>query len=1287
MGIAQGEPIPLHLAVPRDNAILAAILAKGMALITDEEVQALRDRWLVQRGDVRQTVLLSEAEKAWLADHPEMRLGVDPSWPPFEQKTPDGEYAGIAADYVKLLNERLDITMHADTGLTWAQVLAKARNREIDVIPCIAPSPEREQYLNFTRPYLTFQSVIVTRQDAAFLNGLADLSGKRVGVVQDYITHERIAADYPEIEIIPCKNVAEGLQAVRDDQVDAFVDNLASITFTIKRQGIEDLKIAATTEYTFNLAMGVRKDWPELVPILEKGLRSISKEDRYQIHDRWINVIIERAMDWGYLWRILSIVIALAGAVVVVVLLWNRRLTHEITERKEQEERFRALLEAAPDAMIIVNQDGTIVLVNSQTERLFGYKRQELLGEPIEILVPDEKRAGHPALVRRYLTQPEVRVIGEALDLTAQSKEGRLIPVDISLSPIETREGTLVVASVRDITERKKAEEAIREQKEFVETVINSIPDAISIIDVATGHIVDANEAFLKEVDKPREAVLGQPCFALTHGLKEMCAPPHHECPMLETMQTGRKCMTEHVHTGAQGQKLIMEVSTFPIRAEGGKVQQVVHVARDITERKRAEEKIRASQLQLSQIVDFLPDPTWVVDCDGVVVSWNRAIEKLTKIQASDMLGKGNFEYALPFYDERRPVLIDLVREWNETYKEKYLTVKKDGDNLLAESYHPNLGEEGIYLNATASLLYDPAGEVTGAIESLRDITESMRLREELVRAKQAADEANNAKSDFLANMSHEIRTPMNAVIGMAQLALKTDLTPKQRDYLSKIQSSANSLLGIINDILDFSKIEAGKLDMEAVDFNLEDVLENLGNLVAVKASEKKTLEVLFSTGVDVPRFLVGDPLRLGQVLINLVNNAVKFTEKGEIVVSTVVEESRPQGQVILRFTVSDTGIGISEAQQKKLFQSFSQADTSTTRKYGGTGLGLVISQRLVNMMGGNIWVESAPGEGSRFIFTACFEMGAEKARRQFVPHHDLRGMKVLVVDDNETSRNIFREMLESFSFEVALTASGEEALSELEDAPADQPFKLVIMDWKMPGLDGIETARRIKTHRGLETIPAIVMATAYGREEVMRKAEQVGLDGFLIKPVNASVLFDTIIGAFDRDAAEPGDTGRGAKEAERGIDSIAGARVLLVEDNEINQQVAKEILEGAGLIVSLADNGQEAVTAVQAETYDAVLMDVQMPVMDGYAATRAIRREARFKDLPILSHDGPCHGRRCPEKSGRRHAGSHHQADRSRAPVRRPPELDPAGTKGGRPGDGCPLAIVRPACADGGCC
>nr|MBL0714927.1 response regulator [Desulfobacterales bacterium] len=464
-----------------------------------------------------------------------------------------------------------------------------------------------------------------------------------------------------------------------------------------------------------------------------------------------------------------------------------------------------------------------------------------------------------------------------------------------------------------------------------------------------------------------------------------------------------------------------------------------------------------------------------------------------------------------------------------------------------------------------------------------------------------------------------EIRTPMNAVIGMAHLALRTDLTVKQRDYLSKIQYSANSLLGIINDILDFSKIEAGKLDIEAVDFNLEDVLENLGNLVTVKAREKKDLEVLFSTGIDVPRFLVGDPLRLGQVLINLSNNAVKFTESGEIVVSTVLE-SREDDRVTLRFTVSDTGIGLSAAQRRKLFQSFSQADTSTTRKYGGTGLGLAISKKLVSMMGGDIRVESEPGQGSRFIFTACFKLGAEKARRQFVPHMDLRGMKVLVVDDNATSRNIFKDMLESFSFHVTLVASGQEGLSALADAPVDAPFELVIMDWKMPGMDGIEASRRIRAHRGLPRVPAIIMATAYGREEIMRLSDEIGLEGYLIKPVNPSVLFDTIMQAFGKDTQRKAVSGSEPEDATAGLARIAGARILLVEDNEINQQVAQEILEGAGLVVTLADNGQEGVEAVRAGDFDAVLMDVQMPVMDGHAATREVRKDPRFRELPIIA-------------------------------------------------------------------
>ena len=607
-----------------------------------------------------------------------------------------------------------------------------------------------------------------------------------------------------------------------------------------------------------------------------------------------------------------------------------------------------------------------------------------------------------------------------------------------------------------------------------------------------------------------------------------------------------------------------------------------------------------------------------MIDAKGQVIAWNRAMEELTGVRAEEMLGKGDYEYAIPFYGERRPILIDLVLLPQEVLDGKYAHLERKGSVFVGETYTPALKGGGHYLYATASALYDSQGGVVGAIETIRDITERKAAEKELQKAKEAAVAATQAKSDFLANMSHEIRTPMNAVIGMAHLALQTDLTPRQEDYLRKIQRSAHSLLGVINDILDFSKIEAGRMQMESVDFSLDEVLENVSTVAGVKIHEKE-LQFLLDTSKDAPLALVGDPLRLGQVLINLCNNAVKFTERGEIVVSTRVKE-KVEDSVMLQFSVRDTGIGMTEEQKGKVFQAFSQADTSTTRKYGGTGLGLTISRRLVDMMGGEIWVESEPGKGSEFFFTARFGLASKMTRRRLEPSVDLRGMRVLVVDDNASSREILQTLLETMSFEVTVAATAEEGLAELEKEAEGHPYKLVVMDWKMRGMDGIKASEMVKRHPGLPTKPKIIIVTAYGREEVMQRSEKAGLDGFLLKPVSQSLLFDAIMDAFGKEVPGREHAAQAKAVTEEALNKISGARVLLVEDNEINQQVAQEILERAGLVVSIADNGKDAVEKVKAENFDAVLMDIQMPVMGGFEATRKIRNDERFKDLPIIA-------------------------------------------------------------------
>ncbi|MBP7738500.1 MAG: PAS domain S-box protein [Spirochaetes bacterium] len=867
----------------------------------------------------------------------------------------------------------------------------------------------------------------------------------------------------------------------------------------------------------------------------------------------------------------------------------------DITERKKAEEalavsqkNFATFFNTIEDLLFILDMEGKILHVNDTVIKRLGYSPEELQGQSVLLVHPPDRHEEAMTIITAMLNGK-----ADLCPVPVMTKTGMQIPVETRVVVGEWNGRPALFGVTKDISKLKLSEEKFSHAFHTNSTLMG-------ISRISDGIYLDVNESFLKNFGFTREEVIGR----TSQELGIFADYEDRERVRREFETNGNIRNVEMRIRRKDGTLRIGLLSADPIMVGADRCW--LTTMADITERKEAEEALKESEsynkvlFSDSRIALIVLDPE-----TGRFLDCNDAAVRIYRMNSKDeVIGKVPLDMSTTTqYDGSDS---RLAAQWN---------VKRalsQGSHLFEWRHQRPDGE--VWDGEVHLMTFRHKGK-TMLQFSVQDITARKVAERELVKSKEEAEAANRAKSEFLANMSHEIRTPMNAIIGFTHLMGRTDLAPVQRDYCSKIQGAARMLMGIINDILDFSKIEAGKLAIESIDFDLNDILVTIANTLSY-AAEEKGLELLFYIAPDVPFSLKGDPLRMQQVLFNLIHNAIKFTQKGTVTLKIEMQNRIFDPDIAkLKFRIIDTGIGLTEDQQATIFKSFTQADTSITRRYGGTGLGLAICKRLVELMGGDIGLISRAGEGSEFYFNLSLHVS-----RMTVPDKEpFTGEKpeVVVADDNLGSLEILRGYLSTMGFPVITMQSGEETIRYLKERGSATPLVLII-DWRMPVMDGIETIQRIRHDPAIGGISSIIMISAYNLDEVKEQTTLLGVDALLAKPVSPSTLLDALsqvmnfrskprISAVRSSAAFP-------------LPSFQGRRILLVEDNAINREVAIRMLEDTGMSVDIAENGVEAIQKVASEIYDLVFMDVQMPEMDGFEATRTIRSDAKYNDLPIIA-------------------------------------------------------------------
>ncbi len=880
---------------------------------------------------------------------------------------------------------------------------------------------------------------------------------------------------------------------------------------------------------------------------------------------------------------------------------------NDITEQKRAEEELKLMeyaLNRIEQALYLIDSKAVIHHVNHASERLLGYSRDQLEQMSlfdISVDLRPEQWIAHWKMLKQS---------GSIL-FTARHRrhDQSSFEVEIHANYISYLGREFNLAFVSDITERKAAERALWQTQQHYQRLVDEVGGKFVLFscDPMMMTLQVVSEGALEMFGQERSQLLGR---SWAEAIDWLAIDRDRALAMVREMAEGHRAVVNLVmeYRHPNGGPRWIEITAHLLHDVSGKPLSLDGIAVDISERIQMERALRVSEEQLQYAFEATGQGIW---------DWNMETGEIRHNHHwCTMLGLSNehlihnlHHFATLIHPEDQHQVIRLIDESalsGQPYHSLHRMLHANGEPIWVE-------------DRGKVVLFSSDGKPLRLVGSMADVSERIRMEQALRQAKESAEAATQAKSNFLANMSHEIRTPMNAIMGMSHLALQTQLNDKQRNYIQKVYYSAEHLLGIINDILDFSKIEAGKLDLEETEFRLEEVVSNLANLINLKAQEKK-IELIFNLPANLPQRLRGDPLRLGQILINLSNNAVKFTEAGGEIVITVEVEAESDTTVQLHFSVRDTGIGMTVEQQSRLFQSFSQADSSTTRQYGGTGLGLAISRKLATMMGGEIWVESLFGIGSNFHVRVVLIKSEQESTIAQDELCQLGTLRVLVVDDNLTTRMVYAALLESFGFRAERIDSGTKVVSLLQQACREgHCYDLLLLDWMMPGMDGTEVVKAIQQAAQIDPKPKIIMISALDVETLQFKLRGLRVHGYLSKPVVRHNLQEAVLIAFNirHHKTNTQDLEQSLSEL---LPKLRGARILLVEDNDINQELAVELLEENGLIVDVANHGMEALDKLEHQEYDGVLMDCQMPVMDGFSATRTLRSQPRFQKLPIIA-------------------------------------------------------------------